>query len=245
MGIAPLPWEHRCQPDGLFLTHQKVVKVPHTSSVMTCYRCQGRGFTRCFNCAGQGMIVCVSCRGYGYTERRHSRAYGNLETCEPCFGEGYQRCIECRGSGCLLCNTCQGHYQLKFFLKLIISYINHKESIVVEKSDLPDELVNDVKGTTIVEHVATSVAPLKISSLSKVDEASSRFIEKHSNAWPSERSLKQRQRVREVAVTKVDYTWHGNVGQFWICGEDRRVYFPGYPKKRCDCACLGLPCSLL
>ncbi|XP_070536159.1 protein SSUH2 homolog isoform X2 [Ptychodera flava] len=214
MGIAPLPWEHRCQPDGLFLTHQKVVKVPHTSSVMTCYRCQGRGFTRCFNCAGQGMIVCVSCRGYGYTERRHSRAYGNLETCEPCFGEGYQS-------------------------------INHKESIVVEKSDLPDELVNDVKGTTIVEHVATSVAPLKISSLSKVDEASSRFIEKHSNAWPSERSLKQRQRVREVAVTKVDYTWHGNVGQFWICGEDRRVYFPGYPKKRCDCACLGLPCSLL
>lgn len=74
--------------------------------------------------------------------------------CENCM-ELYQplelvlnspRCWTCQGSGRTKCTICNAKGQLKCYIKLTVSWKNHKVDHIVERTALPDHLIRGAQG---------------------------------------------------------------------------------------------------
>ncbi|XP_077994013.1 protein SSUH2 homolog [Glandiceps talaboti] len=239
--VTQSPWEIICQPDREFYTHHVEIEMDNTSTVKDCHICVARGFLRCVNCNGKGVHRCIDCLGTGYAVKSSSKAYGNLLSCNSCDGVGHTSCHDCNGSGCSLCDTCEGYTQLRFFKKLVVSFINHTSSFIIDETDIPCELLGVSNGTVILEQTGPYVFPLSDNPSSEVNINSENLIERHKRAWSRERRLKQRHRLREVPVTCIHYTWHKTSGKFWVYGEEAIVYAPKYPQTYC----LDWRCNIL
>ncbi|XP_041350409.1 protein SSUH2 homolog [Gigantopelta aegis] len=234
-GPAPGPWEVAAQPPCMFEDAEVEVEVPHTASVKPCHECMASGRSRCNRCYGRGRVRCSTCRGRGqktsFVSGERSERY-----CSRCNGTGRRRCYTCGGFGQVTCNTCDGKANLKCCIKLTVTWTNHIDDHVVERTELPDELICDVSGQVTFEESQIKVWPLKHFPEAEVNQASNRLITEHSNSFKDERILMQRQRVRTVPVTEVFFKWKDLDSTFFVYGFEHIVYAPTYPQK-CCCGC--------
>ncbi|XP_022088517.1 protein SSUH2 homolog isoform X2 [Acanthaster planci] len=231
-GPAPPPWSIACKPDQLFFTHKKNLEVPHTSIIKICHRCCGCGFVMCGRCRGRGRVRCSSCHGSG---RRtvHRDGKSQRVSCTWCHGSGRRRCTRCGGDGRVTCPTCTGYRQLRHFILLTVSYVNNLEDYILERSDMPDELIRNVSGQTVFQQTLPFVWPISQYPVQEVNQNSIRLVDKHRSAWPNALTLQQRQTLRSVPVTEAHYDWKDISTRFWVYGFEHEVHAPDYPHQCC------------
>lgn len=180
-GPAPGPWDIPAQCTKLFKDEKRDLEVPHTASAKPCHQCFATGFIRCWKCHGRGRTRCMTCHGTG------NRMDG--ERCVFCHGDGRRRCITCHAKGCVVCNTCQGHRMLKWFIKLTIKWHKHDDHVIVEKTDLPDELIKKANGEKIFKETYPRVYPLQNFPEQEINVGSADLVAKHQ--YSMERILMQ------------------------------------------------------
>ncbi|XP_077993831.1 protein SSUH2 homolog [Glandiceps talaboti] len=235
-GIPPGPWQIDIQPSQLFSDHTKLAEVPHTSSLRDCHRCYARGFIRCGRCYGRGRVRCSGCRGSGRRNKRVKRGdhYTTIRvSCSSCHGSGRKRCYRCGGDGRVTCPTCKGCCTLRWFIQLTVNFKNHLSDYILEKSDMPDELIRDVSGVILFEQTLLAVWPISCYPVPEINQNSLALVTQHRNAWNDQRKLQQRQRLRAVSVSEVHYNWKDVNTRYWVYGNERRVYAPDYPHQCC------------
>nr|XP_058949494.1 protein SSUH2 homolog [Pocillopora verrucosa] len=237
-GPAPPPWSIPAQPNQIFTPQAVNIEVPHTASVKPCHECLASGYKLCYKCYGRGRVRCTSCNGSGNsTEYRdgHSRSV----SCTWCCGSGTRTCDTCHGHGHVICWICLGQTQLKWFIQLTITWANHIDNHVTERTDLPDQLILGSQGTEIFTQELPRVYPITAFHDEDVNNGSQRLVEAHSRNWPTKRILMQRQTLRAVPVFEVKYEWKDTDTRYWVYGLDHKVHAPDYPQKCCwGCAIL-------
>ncbi|XP_070182963.1 protein SSUH2 homolog, partial [Littorina saxatilis] len=117
---------------------------------------------------------------------------------------------------------------------------NHEKDHIVERTELPDHLIRGVTGQVAFEEDAARVWPINHFPDQEVNNASKAIISEHSRAFPTERILGQRHRVRIVPVTQAFYSWKDqDNASFFVYGFEHKVYAPDYPQQ-CCCGCVIL-----
>ncbi|XP_065830372.1 protein SSUH2 homolog [Oscarella lobularis] len=231
-GPPPRPWDIQAQPLGLFQDEVRYIEVPHTASVKPCHNCFATGCIRCYHCFGRGRVRCSSCGGTGHNWV-HRDGHRHHERCTWCFGSGRKRCSTCHGHGQVGCPVCHRATQLKCYIKLTITWKNHKADHVVERTSLPPELITQAQGQMAFKDDQFRVAPIMNFPDQAVNEASQQLVANHGSAFAHERILRQRHQVRIVPVSDVAYAWNGQTGRFWVYGYEHAVHAPDYPQKCC------------
>ena len=112
--------------------------------------------------------------------------------------------------------------------------INHVEKYISEKSDLPDELIQTVKGEILGENEGKQIAPMSDSDSKDIADNSLRLIQKMNQAYDQERRVLQRHRLVCVTCAECSMEYNGQNTKFWVYGEERKVYCPEYPG---GCSC--------
>lgn len=232
-GPPPPPWAIPCQPNGMFDTHTKKMEVPHTATIRPCHDCDAMGYHRCWRCGGWGQTMCDHCGGDGQVWNTDHEGNRYRDRCFSCGGDGHSRCFTCGGDGRITCDTCDGYRQMKCFIQLTVTYTNHEVDHIIERSDLPDEMIRHVKGETIFEQVMLNVWPITSYPVGEINDNSIRLVNSHRSAFPNEKQLQQRQRLRAVPVTEANYTWEDFSSRFWVYGLERKVHAPDYPQQCC------------
>lgn len=228
MGVPPLPWEIPVQVPEYFKKESLKVEVPHTAYVKPCHKCCAQGFVPCRECWSRGQRRCSWCHGDGV---RHEST--DPDECNWCHGSGHRICQKCDGRGMLICSDCKGEGSLKFFLELKVKWKDHSEDFIKEDTPLPDELVKDVSGLIAFQETNMMVWPLNHFPQADINEASKNLIQKHASNFPTERILQQRHSLRIIPVADVKYEWNDTVSNFFVYGEERKIYAPNYPQTCC------------
>lgn len=114
-----------------------------------------------------------------------------------------------------------------------MTYTNHESDYILEMTDMPDELVRNVSGTVIFEQTMLPVWPLTAYPVTDINMNSQRLTSSHRTAFPSEKQLNQRQTLRAVPVTEVDYDYKDLKTRYWVYGRERKVWSPDYPAQCC------------
>lgn len=60
-------------------------------------------------------------------------------------------CGTCSGRGQLPCEVCLSRGQLKCYIKLTVSWKTHRDEEIVERTDLPDELIKTAEGVVALQ----------------------------------------------------------------------------------------------
>lgn len=227
-GTAPGPWDIAASPPSLFQDYVQHFEVPHTASVKPCHDCFSSGYVRCHRCFGRGRVRCSSCNGSGHVTRYHNGEH-RREHCTWCHGDGRRQCYTCHGNGMVICKTCGGNRNLKCYIKLTVTWKNHVNDHIVERTPLPDHLIRNVSGQIAFEESNQKVWPINHFHEREINEASMRLIQNH--LFPTERVLMQRQRVRIVPVTQCMYKWKNTESDFYVYGFEHHCYAPNYPPK--------------
>ncbi|XP_076333653.1 protein SSUH2 homolog isoform X2 [Tachypleus tridentatus] len=231
----PGPWEIFAVPSSPFMNSNTQLEVPHTASIKTCHTCGGVGRKRCYTCSGNGYEQCYSCHGDGYK----NTLSGSHERCFRCHGIGRRRCWKCNGDGLALCKGCAGTGQIKCYIRLTVAWMNHTDEHVVEHSAVPDEKIKSGSGQVVFEEEDEKLWPINHFPNTAINMASVQLIQQHATAFPAEKVLRQRQRVRIIPVTTVHYQWKNHNNTFCVFGFEKKVYAPKYPQT-CCCACTVL-----
>jgi hypothetical protein len=219
-GPAPDPWSIVAYSPPFFEEGQVSLSVPHTSCVTACHMCNATGRTQCVKCNGQGKVACTSCTPGTF--------------CQYCRNTNQRSCYKCEGVCTLKCKTCKGRGQLKCFIELTISWVNHVDEYVYNRTDLPDDLVKKVSGEEAVHEEMPKVWPILNFIENSVNSASQSLVEKHDMITATEKIIRQRHVIRIVPVGQVFYKWKHTSRCFYVYGAvDRRVYAPGYPQRCC------------
>ncbi|XP_064607089.1 protein SSUH2 homolog [Liolophura sinensis] len=232
-GIPPLPWQIPCTFDQMFHDHTKKIEVPHTAVLKRCHGCHGHGWLRCHRCQGRGQVRCGFCHGRGNTQR-YDRDRGHYNApCNTCGGDGHKRCGRCSGDGRITCSVCQGFKRLKCYIELTVAFVNNYDDHILEKTDMPDELVRHVGGTVIMEQTLPFVWPITSYPIAEICNASARLVSDHRQRFAAQKQISQRQQLRAVPVTEVLYQWKDASFRFWVYGNERKVHAPEYPQQCC------------
>uniref|UniRef100_T1J670 Ssu-2 homolog n=1 Tax=Strigamia maritima TaxID=126957 RepID=T1J670_STRMM len=173
---------------------------------------------QCTHCHGEGQIVHLS----GYREH-----------CSVCQTKGVEKCYKCSGLGYHVCKTCAGRGQIKVFIRLNVSWTNHIDDHVSEKTDLPSKLVKRVSGHLILDDQQANVCPINHFPDITVNAASEQLLRHHAEKFKDERIILQRHQVRLVPVNEVNYKWRGRPFKFYVYGHEKEVYVPDYPQTCC------------
>lgn len=234
-GPAPGPWDIASHPCDLFQDEIRTMEVPHTASVMNCHRCSAKGYLICGSCSGRGKKRCGACNGRGKKRRRVKSKNGWRtvhRTCLGCHGSGRRTCQRCHGSGRVVCPTCDGTTKVKWFIQLTITWKNNMGHHIVEKTDLPDELIKDVSGTLGFQDTQPRILPIALFPEPEINQASHRLVNEHANI-PNSRILMQRHVIRMVPVTQCYYKSKDKNLDYFVYGLDCKVHAPNYPDQCC------------
>ena len=220
------------------------IEVPHTAQIRLCHTCLGASVIRCGHCHGAGRERCVSCNGSGRVASTVNRN-GHIETvhvdCNFCFGSGRRTCHRCHGAGRVQCPTCLGRTNLKFFLKLTIKWTVFHTDRYVEKTDLPDDLIKNAKGTILLNEDYPRVAPIVAFPIQEVVTDSQATVQDHFQKYTgSGLILRQRQVLRQVPVSEVKYHVGEKSFRYFVYGLEHKVFDDEYPQ-----TCLWCRCSIL
>lgn len=241
-GPAPSPWEIQIKPKfSPFQDGHMCLEVPHTASVKTCHSCVGLGRKPCHHCMSMGKVKCRSCQGEG---QHHDIHHHPREHCNNCSGNGWSQCSHCQGLGQTTCKTCMGNAKIKCYIKLTITFKNHKREFVIDRSrnsNLPEDCVINSDGRMIFKEDGPRVWPMPAFPNQAVLEGSRQLVQEHSTAFPNELIHAQRHQVRMIPVTQVHSIYNHKEATFYVYGFDNKVYFPDYYHNCCGC-CF---CSIL
>ncbi|MBI5533165.1 MAG: hypothetical protein HY898_10640 [Deltaproteobacteria bacterium] len=249
-GAPPRAWDILVQVPGTFINQNVTLEVPHTASVKTCHGCDGSGQNTCGTCGGRGQNTCGRCNGRGHTHESRTitktDSQGNTTTttehyderCWTCSGSGHVTCGPCGGTGRITCSTCSGHGKLKHFTELLVEWKTHSSERVLEKSDLPDDLVAGAQGSVVHEEEDAVVeqraggggGPYRgdVRVNSEVHDAANKLIAGH-RFGTGVKLHRQKLVVRGVPVFEAHYRWGKAQRRFWVFGLDRQVHAPNYP----------------
>lgn len=235
-GPAPSPWDVLVSPSKHFVNEQIKLEIPHTAYAKMCHACIGNGRLRCSRCIGLGQMHCTWCNGSGHHHKTHDHQHHHDNVCNHCLGRGQQRCFRCNGLGQVVCRVCSGYGQLKCYVQMTVTWTNHLEDHISDVTKLPKELVREVSGHVAFEELQSRVWPITHFPDRAINEASLRLVNFHTSAFPMEKTIQQRHRVRIVPIAEVHGTWNDSFTTFFVYGFENKIYFPDYPQQ-CCCGC--------
>ncbi|XP_064633849.1 protein SSUH2 homolog isoform X2 [Lineus longissimus] len=237
-GPAPGPWDIQVQQRTKFQDSTMHMEIPHTASVKPCHECGSIGRVRCWRCHGRGRVMCHHCSGSG-RETYYEDGHHHHRSCTWCHGSGRNRCHTCFGHGQVPCAICEARGSLKCYIKLTVKWINHLADHIVERTSLPDHLIRNVSGELAFEEELPRVWAINHFPEDSINKASGQLVQQHSGAFPTERILLQRHRVRIIPVNEATYEHKGKTRNFFVYGFEKKVYTADYP----DSCCWG--CTIL
>eukprot|EP00112_Aurelia_sp_Birch-Aquarium-sp1_P023547 Seg7057.1 transcript_id=Seg7057.1/GoldUCD/mRNA.D3Y31 product="Protein SSUH2" protein_id=Seg7057.1/GoldUCD/D3Y31 len=230
-GPAPHAWQMQVTQPAPFQPTVIYMEIPHTASVKTCNYCSGKGHKKCKHCHGDGRTRCTSCGGDGHVHRAEGH-----EECVFCHGHGHKECHHCHGRGKITCPTCQGHGKVKTYLRLKVEWEIKRSDHVVERTDLPDELIKNVSGAQLFAQEFPRVFPLTSFYEPEINQASQNIVNTHANYANTSIIHLQRHDLRAVPVNEVHCVWKDKPYRFWVYGMEHKVHCPDYPQQ-CCCGC--------
>nr|XP_034329306.1 protein SSUH2 homolog [Crassostrea gigas] len=227
-GPAPGPWEIPATFKEIFKNEIQHHEVPHTAFVKPCFRCKTKGKIDCYRCNGSGRVNCSSCNESGSrTVTRNGKSC--RESCH-CSG-GKVSCLYCRGNGKVRCPACKGECKLKWFIKLIISWVNNVSEHVIERGVIPAYMISQSTGTLGFNEVLPLVQPVANFPVAEVNEVSHNFVDSHQ--FPMKRIHMQHHMIRMVPMTECVCRHRGKEFTFFVYGLENKVYAPNYPDQYC------------
>ncbi|ESO12773.1 hypothetical protein HELRODRAFT_63547, partial [Helobdella robusta] len=238
-GMPPSPWEIHCHPNQMFHDEIHLMEVPHTATIVTCTACGCQGCVRCFNCLGRGFKRCISCHGSGNVMKlTDSRGPRHMDSCWRCRGTGRKRCPSCGGDGRVACKTCLGFKYLKCFINIRIEYSNNSVEHMINRSQLLNEALKEVKGYQVFQQTQPRVWPIVNHPEEEICCMSDALLSEHIKTFNSyARIIMQRQKLKMIPVTECTYAWKQESIKFWIYGKDNQLHAPNFPQKYC-CGCV-------
>nr|XP_048715009.1 protein SSUH2 homolog isoform X2 [Caretta caretta] len=231
-GASPQLWDIKVQAPPMFQDDTKKFRVPHSSLVKACHKCQGHGRHKCSACHGAGRMRCVTGSGARHRAKQQKR-------CQMRSGTGRKRrCSTCSGRGNKTCTTCQGEKKLLHFIQLIITWKNKVFEFVSEHQlNFPGELLSKVNGENVFKDENILVYPIIDFPIPQISLASQRAIMEHNAAFTtSSRILQQRQTIELIPITEVHYLYAGKTYLYYVYGLENKVYALDYPERYC-CGC--------
>jgi len=231
-GTPPGVWEMECQCKKLFKDETCEIKIPHTEVVKNCAKCKAKGKVKCPKCKGKKKVRCLVCGGDGM-RTVHTEEGPVQQRCWVCGGDGKVKCGRCLGKGKIQCPTCKGWKQMKIYTVLKVKFKNHKSEYIYEKTDMPDELIKKVSGESAFTQELDLVWPITDYPVNEINVNSQEMIKKHEDKYKEQRFLKQRQNLIAVPVTQVDYKFDDKKDEFYVYGNERKVYCEKYPHDCC------------
>jgi hypothetical protein len=229
-GAAPKTWELGVERPDDFVDDAIRVEVPHTSVVERCPSCRGRGVVPCGSCGGDGKVTRTERVSAGSGQRHHHHTRTTKVTCSVC-----------RGSGEVGCETCEGTGDVRRFEVVEVVWKNVISERVIEKTDLPDELLPDVEGVEVLCEEEKRLEPgtgggggggpfrgglERVNA--EVDAAVNELLEEAAFGKGT-KLRRQRVTVRAVPVWEARYAWGRDERRFWVFGTDLQVHAPRFP----------------
>lgn len=163
--------------------------------------------------------------------------------CQPCNGSGKVRCDQCAASGAKPCHVCNGNQNIKWYLQIVVSFINHSEYYCKDKSELPDELLKTVRGEDLCRDEGISLEPILDCDNQDMLENTKRMIGKSNTAYGQELRVFQRHVLHCITCAEVKFSHKGKDYKFYVFGNEKKVHFPDYPGGPCCCCCC--PCCTI
>lgn len=110
-------------------------------------------------CASSGS---VSGGGGGGSSASAASAGWLAESCHFCHGAGQKRCWVCAGRAYTPCQACAGACQLRCYLGLTYTWLNHRDEAVLNNDDaiIPRERLRLAQGELLLDEQARSLEPL-------------------------------------------------------------------------------------
>jgi hypothetical protein len=255
-GTPPGPWDLPARrPDG-FQERTEHQPVPHTETVRSCARCNGKTVVVCAACHGNGRVKCNFCQGSGFRTRKEARTdkdnFGNpvtkfvdVEEKCTCHG-GLVNCTSCNGQGTQTCPECAGAGRVKSFEQLTVHFFCPVLEDVVQGTKLPDNLLTRVTGAVLVNQRGELIErspPVTPEVERRVEE----LLDKaRANDARTRRILRQDLHVEQVNIQEVHYNYRGQDKCLWIYGNEQQVHAPGMPRPWWKLAALlGAPVVLV
>ncbi|XP_066500399.1 protein SSUH2 homolog [Hoplias malabaricus] len=225
---APGPWEILAKTPPFFQDNTQNIRVPYTSSVKPCHKCQGMGRTPCKECAGCGSKVCSECNGTGLCHDNNH--------CTQCSGQGRENCSKC-SEGFKECSLCRGKRQLLVFTNLKVQWTNNKEDFVVEQSSgLRVKKFSKVSGREMFKDSKDMLYPAMGFPDPAVAQASERLVREHQSRFSQtglKKILQQRHTIELIPVTRVTYAWKEKTHVYFVYGNEMKVNAHDYPATCC------------
>ena len=133
------------------------------------------------------------------------------------------------------CATCEGSAHIRCYIQLSISWKVVTAEHIVEKLNMPEDLIRDVSGQVAFEEEKLMVGGVETVEDDVIKMASAQLVASHASKFPEEKILRQRHQVRVVPVTKVNYEWKGKTRSFFVYGYENKVHLPNnsYPQAYC------------
>lgn len=141
--------------------------------------------------------------------------------------------MSCHGHGQIKCASCDGTCNLKTYIKLTVTWTNHSNDSVVERTGLPDELIKTVTGQVAFKEEFPMVWPINHFQDQSVNNASRQLVENHRNAFPLERIIMQRHQITIVPVGEVVCQVDDKNFNYFVYGFENKVHAPEYPAQCC------------
>ncbi|XP_035517735.1 protein SSUH2 homolog isoform X1 [Morone saxatilis] len=231
-GMSPPPWDIPITLPQRYTNKVEKVRVPHSSFVKVCHKCNGFGRTRCITCHGRGQKRCSNCHGSGFRRKpgNHKRSSGKTR-CSFCRGRGRKRCISCHGHGHKTCTVCHGSQNLLHFIQLTVTWKNNIADFIPDRQpDFPDKNFEQVTGDPFFIDENLLVYPLHGFPDQEICNISAKLINEHLNSFSStSRILQQRQTIEMVPLTHAYYTYNGKDYSFFVYGLENKVFTAKYP----------------
>lgn len=128
-----------------------------------------------------------------------------------------------QAKGKVSCATCEGSCHIRCYIQLSITWRVVTAEHIVEKLNMPEDLIRDVSGQVAFEEDGERVAPVDAFNDEIIKMASSQLVTNHAANYLDNRILRQRHQVRIVPVTKVMYEWKGRGKDFYVYGYENKV----------------------
>ena len=111
-------------------------------------------------------------------------------------GHGQQDCSKCGSKGKVNCQTCEGHGQIRCYIQLSITWKTNTAEHIIERLDLPVDLIRDVSGQVAYEEEASRVKPIDaFGDNLGIREASTSLVFNHLNSFSDHKVIRQRHQV--------------------------------------------------
>ncbi|XP_072276563.1 protein SSUH2 homolog isoform X2 [Pyxicephalus adspersus] len=177
----PKPWDIPVQVPKMFRDGEQNIKVPHSSRVLRCGDCKGKGKHICLKCGGSVWSV------YG-TQR---------STCLHCMDSDSYKCRKCSGQG----------FVMKYVLLSIKWTNNTSEFVADHKSNFPSKSFKKVTGEVVFSDEQMSLQPITGFPDPSINEASQKEISLHRSQSRRCKILRQKHSIEWIPLTKVEYSW--------------------------------------